>query len=41
MEAILVTTNEGHMGLERARERFPQFAEEPGVTESPRQETSP
>ena len=36
MEAILVTTTEGHMRLERARERFAQFAEEPGVMESPR-----
>ena len=30
MEAILVTTTEGHMRLERARERFAQFAEEAG-----------
>ena len=36
MEAILVTTTEGHMRLERARERFAQFAEEPGVMESSR-----
>ena len=33
MEAILVTTTGGHMRLERARERFAQFAEEPGVME--------
>ena len=36
MEAILVTTTEGHMRLERARERFAQLAEEPGVMESSR-----
>ena len=34
MEAILATTTEGHMRLQRAWERFAQFAEEPGVMES-------
>ena len=41
MEAIFVTTTEGHMRLERARERFAQFAEEPGVLESPRKRHRP
>ena len=41
MEAILVTTTEGHMRLERAREDFAQFAEEPGVTESSRKRHRP
>ena len=41
MEAILVTTTEGHMRLERARERFAQFAEEPGVMESSRKRHRP
>ena len=31
-----MTTTEGHMRLERARERFTQFAEEQGVMEFPR-----
>ena len=31
-----MTTTEGHMRLERARERFAQFADEPDVMESPR-----
>ena len=39
MEAILVTTTEGHMRLERARERFAQSADEPGGVFA--QETSP
>ena len=41
MEAILVTTTEGHMRLERARERFAQFAEEPSVMESHRKRHRP
>ena len=41
MEAILVTTTEGHMPLERARERFAQFAEELGVVESQRKRHRP
>ena len=36
LEAILETTIEGHMRLERARERFAQFSKELGVTESSR-----
>ena len=36
MEALLVTTTDGHVRPERARERFAQFAEELGVMESPR-----
>ena len=41
MEAILVTTTEGHMRLERVRDRFAQFAEEPSVMESPRKRHRP
>ena len=41
MEAILVTTTEGHMRLERARELFAQFAKEPGVMESSRKRHRP
>ena len=41
MEAILVTTTEGHERLERARERFAQLAEEPGVMESSRKRHRP
>ena len=41
MEPILVTTAEGHMRLERARERVGQFAEEPGVMESSRKRHRP
>ena len=33
MEAILMTTTEGHERLERARDRFAQAAKEPGVEE--------
>ena len=39
MEATLATTTEGHTRLERARERFAQFAEEPGGVSA--QETLP
>ena len=39
--AILVPTTEGHMRLERARDRFAQFAEEPGVMESSRKRHRP
>ena len=41
MEAILVTTTEEHMRLERARERFAQFAEETRCDGVSSQETSP
>ena len=41
MVAILLTTTEGHMRLERARERFALFAEEPRCDEVSAQETSP
>ena len=41
MDAILVTTTEGRMRLQRARERFAEFAEEPGVMESPRKRHPP
>ena len=41
VEAILVTTTEGHMRLERAKERFAQFIKAPSVGESPAQETLP
>ena len=33
MEAILMTTAEGHERLERARARFARAAKEPGVEE--------
>ena len=36
MDAILMTTTEGHGRLERARDRFPQASKEPGV-EGPQQ----
>ena len=41
MEAFLVTIIEGHMRLERARERFAQFSEELGVMESSRKRHRP
>ena len=41
MEAILLTTTEGHIRLERPRERLVQFAEEPGVMEFSRKRHRP
>ena len=41
MEAILVTTTEGHMRLGRSRERSARFAEKPRVMESPRKRHRP
>ena len=41
MEAILMTTTDGHEQLERARGRFAQAAKEPGVQESERKRHRP
>ena len=41
MEAILMTTTEGHERLERARHRFAQAAKEPGVEEPQRKRHRP
>ena len=41
METILSTTTEGHERLERARDRFAQFAEERGVMKSLRKRHRP
>ena len=41
MEAILVTTTEGHMRLERAQERFAQVAKEPEDEEPQRKRHRP
>ena len=41
MEAILMTTTEGHERLERARDRFAQAAKEPGVEEPQRKRHRP
>ena len=41
MEAILMTTTEGHGRLERARDRFAQAAKEPGVEEPQRKRHRP
>ena len=41
MEAILMTTTEGHERLERARDRFAHVAKEPGVEEPQRKRHCP
>ena len=41
MEAILMTTTEGHERLERARDRFAHVAKEPGVEEPQRKRHRP